>query len=89
MPLANKELVTAIFNIRQRESLYKYLGCPVFQGQPSSSTFEEIINKETAKLEGWKANYLSKASRMILIQSHMESLSAHTMQCFELPQGTS
>ena len=26
---------------------------------------------------------------MVLTQSHMESLSAHTMQCFELPQGTS
>jgi len=28
---------------------------------------------------------LSKASRTILIQSRLESLPAHTMQCFELP----
>jgi len=26
---------------------------------------------------------------MILIQSHLESLPAHTMQCFQLPQATS
>jgi len=40
------------------------------------------------KLEGWKANCLSKAGRTVLIQSHLESLSAHTMQCFTLPLKT-
>jgi len=74
-----KQLVTVIFKIPHRESLGKYLGCPVFQGRPSYSTFQEIINKVTTKLEGWKANYLSEAGRTILIQSHLESLSAHTM----------
>jgi len=80
-----KQLVTVIFNIPHRESLGKYLGCPVFQGLPSYSTFQEIINKATIKLEGWKANCLSKVGRPILIQSHLESLLAHAMQCFELP----
>jgi len=84
-----KQLATAIFNILHRESLGKYLGCSIFQGQPSYSTFQEIITKTTTKLEGWKANCLSKAGRSILIQSHLESLSAHTMQCFELPSKTS
>ena len=84
-----KRLVTAIFNIPHRESLGKYLGCPVFQGQPSYSTLQEIINKATTKLEGWKANHMSKAGRTILIQSHLKSLSAHTMQCIELPSNTS
>ena len=67
----------------------KYLGCPFFQGWPSYSTFQKIFNKATTILEGWKANCLSKAGRTILIQSHLESLPTHTMQCFELPSSTS
>jgi len=47
-----KQLVTAIFNIPHRESLGKFLGCPIFQGRPSYSTFQEIINKVTTKLKG-------------------------------------
>ena len=37
-------------------------------------------------MESWKANSLSKASRAVLIQSNLESLPTHTMQCFELPK---
>ena len=79
----------SIRSIPHKDSLGKYLGCPVFQGKPSKTTFQEIISKATFKLAGWKANFLSKAGRSILIQSHLESLPAHTMQCFQLPQSTS
>ena len=34
-----KQSVTIIFNIPHRESLGKYLGCPVFQGKPNNSPF--------------------------------------------------
>jgi len=36
------------------------------------------------KLARWKANCPSKAGRAVLIQSHLEALPAHTMQCFLL-----
>ena len=81
---AHKQLATATFNIPQRKSLGIYLGCLVFQGRPSISTFEEIITKATKKLEDWKANYFSKAGRTMLIQSHLESLPAPTMQYFQV-----
>jgi len=42
------------------------------------------VDKAMTKLVGWKANCLSKAGRVVLIQSHLESLLAHTMQCFQL-----
>ena len=68
--------------------MYKrqYLGCPIFQQLINSDLFEPLITKATTKLDGWKANSLSKAGRMVLIQSHLEALPAHTMQCFQLPQ---
>ena len=80
-----KQLVTSIINIPHRASLGKYLGCPIFQGRPGKATFKEIIDKATSKLQGWQAHCLSKADRAILIQSHLEALLAHTMQCFQLP----
>ena len=86
---AQKQATMSILNIPHKDSLGKYLGCPVFQGKPSKTTFQEIISKATFKLAGWKANSLSKAGRSILIQSHLESLPAHTMQYFQLPQSTS
>ena len=83
-----KWVVSGIFNIMQSNGLGKYLGYSVFQGKPSITTFQDIINKATDKLNGWKANCLSKAGRTILIQSHLESIPAHTVQCFHLPKHT-
>ena len=84
---AQKLIVKGTFNIPQSQSLGSYLGCPVIQGRSSRTTFQDIIRKTAAWLDRWKANSLSKAGRTILIQSHLESLPAHTMQCFRLPQG--
>ena len=53
--------------------------------KPSTVTFHELVDKAMTKLAGWKANCLSKAGRAVLIQSHLETLPAHTMQCFRLP----
>jgi len=39
-------------------------------------------------MEAWKANSLSKAGRVVLIQFSLESLPMHTMQCFQLPKKT-
>ena len=84
-----RQFISSLFNISHSESLGKYLGCPVFQGKLTKTTFQDIINKATAKLEGQKANCLSKSGRTIFIQSHLKSLSVHTMQCFQLPKHTS
>jgi len=84
----HRQLVAGIFNINHSNSLAKYLCCPVFQKKATRTTFQGIINKATAKLEGQKVNCLSKASWMVLIQSHLESLRAHTIQCFQLLKST-
>jgi len=81
-------MVGGIFNISHSVSLGKYLGCPGFQNKPNTTTFQDIINKAMTKLIGWNANYLSKVGWIVLIQSHLESLLAHTMQCFQLPRST-
>ena len=82
---SHRQLVAGIFNITHSESLGQHLGCPIFQKKPSPSSFRELFDKAMMKLVGWKANCLSKGGRAVLIQSHLESLPAHTMQCFQLP----
>jgi len=49
---AQKQTVMGILNIPQRDSLGKYLRCPVFQGKPLRTTFQDIISKATYKLKG-------------------------------------
>ena len=79
-----KQIVAAVFNIPQRESLGKYLDYPMFQGKSKASTFSDILGKATARMESWKANSLSNVGRAVLIQSNLESIPSHTMQSFEL-----
>lgn len=82
------QMVTSL-GIPIKEVLGKYLECNIFKGRVNKSTFEEIIERSKKKLENWKANCLSKGGRTVLIQSNLEALPAHTMQCFELPKDTS
>ena len=85
---AKKQTIASVFNILHSHSLGKYLGCPVFQGKPKASTFFDILEKATARMETWKVNTLSKACRTVLIQANLKSLPSHTMQCFELAKMT-
>ena len=57
----------------------------MFMGRPTNDHFKPLLTKALSKLDNWKAKCFSKAGRMILIQSHLESLPSHTMQCFKLP----
>jgi len=81
----DKQVVGGIFNIPHSSSLGHYLGCSLFQGRPPADLFRTLTSKAVAKLDDWKAKSFSKAGRIILIQSNLESLPIHTMQCYKLP----
>ena len=84
----DRQVVSFVFNITYQDSLGEYLGCPVFQGRPNTETFLDLVNKRAFNLQPWKANNISKAGRMALIQANIESMPAHTMQYFQLPSAT-
>ena len=85
----DKQVVASVFNITHQDSHGKYLGCPVFKGRPKLETFSELVNKTASKLQSWTARNISKAGRVDLIQTNVESMPAHTMQYFQLPCTTS
>ncbi|KAK7845377.1 putative ribonuclease h protein [Quercus suber] len=45
-----------------------------------------ILERVKQKLAGWKANLLSLASRMVLIQASTSVIPAYVMQCMALPK---
>jgi len=81
----DKQIVSGIFNIPQSAPIGKYLGCAIFQGRPAPDLFQNLIAKTNAKLDSWKSKCFSKAGRVVLIQSNLESLPTHVMQCYPLP----
>ena len=84
-----KQTVAGIFNIPHSAAIGKYLGCPIFMGRPNADHFHPLITKAMSKLDHWKAKCFSKAGRVVLIQSNLEGLPSHTMQCFKLPSSVS
>ena len=81
----DRHVVGGIFNIPHSSSLGKYLGCPLFQGRPSADLFQNLPAKSFTKLSNWKMKCFSKAGRVVLIQSNLEALPVHAMQCYKLP----
>ena len=84
-----KNTVAGIFNIPHSAAIGKYLGCSIFMGRPNGDHFIPLIDKAMSKLDHWKAKCFSKAGRVVLIQSNLEGLPSHTMQCFKLPSSVS
>ena len=81
----DKQTVGGIFTIPHSSSFGPYLGCSLFQGRPTPDVFQNLTTKAGAKLDNWRAKCFSKAGRVVLIQSNLESLPTHTMQCYRLP----
>ena len=84
----DRQTVGGIFNIPHSSSLGKYLGCTLFQGRPSADIFLNLTAKAASKLDSWTAQCFSTAGRVVLIQSTLEALPSHTMQCYKLPNKT-
>ena len=61
--------------------LGKYLGFSLKQPGSSSHDYDFILDRVKQKLTGWKTNFLSLASRRVLIQSSLAAIPSYIMQC--------
>ena len=59
----------------------KYLGIPLKHPGSSSLDFNFILDRVKNKLAGWKANLLSPAGRVVLIQASSSTIPAYVMLC--------
>jgi hypothetical protein len=64
-----------------------YLGVPIHTGRSSRHAYSFIIYKIRKKLSSWKANTLSFAARVTLVQTSIMSIPNYVMQTQLVPIG--
>ena len=82
--MAMKRRLGEALNISTSNGISKYLRCPIIQDRVKRSTFFKVILKSQKKLASWKAHFLSRAGKIMLIKAKMESSPLHVMNCFKL-----
>ncbi|CAN1137061.1 Putative ribonuclease H protein At1g65750 [Linum perenne] len=69
-------------------NLGRYLGVPILHDRTSTQTYQDIIDKISKKLTGWKVKSLSLAGRVTLAQSVLAAIPAYVMQTAVIPATT-
>ncbi|KAL0005698.1 hypothetical protein SO802_013259 [Lithocarpus litseifolius] len=75
-----REALSSILGFNSTTNLGKYLGFPIKHPGRQGHDFGSILDRVKKKLAGWKANLLSMAGRMILIQASSSAIPSYVMQ---------
>lgn len=62
-----------------------YLGMPLPFGTSKTKLFQFLLATFQNKIQNWRARFLSKAGRTVMIKSVLQSLPLHVMNCYKLP----
>ena len=63
-----------------------YLGIPLDANARKETTWKPILEKIEKRLAGWKTNLLSRARRLVLIKSVLNSLLMYYLNILKLPK---
>lgn len=80
-----RESLCDILGFKLMPNLGKYLGFPIKHQAIGNQDYNFVLDRIKQKLVGWKANLLSMAGRVMLIQASTSAVLAYTMQCVALP----
>ena len=87
-PEEHKNLFQETLNVRESDNLGLYLGLPLSHKRPRRKDVQFVVEKVRSKLALWKVNVLSRAGRVALIKSSMNSIAAYYMQVTQFPKKT-
>ena len=79
-----KKRLGEVLSIPTSNGISKYLGCPSVQGRVNRSSFADVVLKSQNKLASWKARFISRVGKVVLIKSNLESSHLHVMNYFKL-----
>ncbi|XP_074314591.1 uncharacterized protein LOC141649815 [Silene latifolia] len=82
---AHINMFETALGIKATSNLSTYLGFPLKGTKPKKVDLRHIVDAIQSKLSSWKANFLSKAGRLCLINSTISAIPSHSMQCIRLP----
>ena len=80
-----RELFSGILRFNSTPNLGKYLGFPLKHAGDWKHDFDFVLDRVKKKLAGWKANLLSMAGRVVLIQASSSTILNYVMQYAALP----
>jgi hypothetical protein len=75
----------AILGFESTPNLGKYLGLPIKHIGSSSQDYDFVVERVQSKFIGWKANLLSMAGHVTLVQSVTSAIPFYVMQGVLLP----
>jgi hypothetical protein len=62
-----------------------YLGLPMFIGKSRMQAFQQIKEKVMNRLHNWKVNFLSQASKEVLLKAVVHAIPTYSMGVFQIP----
>ena len=80
-----REALSNLLGFTPTSNLGKYLGFPLKHPSNRRQDFSFVLDRVKKKLASWKANLVSMAGRMVLIQSSSSIIPAYVMQSNLLP----
>ena len=78
--------VASSFGCRHSTCPFTYLGFPLGDNMNKRSAWKPVIDKIQSRLATWKAKILSRAGRLTLIKSVLNSLPVYYMSMFKMPK---
>ena len=70
------------WNLSRGQFPMDYLGVSIFKGCPKRRYFQRTADKIRAKLNSWRGDRISKAGRLSLIKSVIESSFIHSFMIY-------
>lgn len=80
--------ITAQVGIPFTTNLERYFGFPLLPSRISSQHFQFLEEKIRAKLGQWQSKLLSRAAKLLLIQSVCSTITTYMMNVCKLPERT-
>ena len=65
---------------------FNYLGIPLGANMKKAASWKQVLDKVQQRLKSWKSSSLSKAGRLIMIKSVLNSLPIYYLSLFKIPR---
>ncbi|KAL9682430.1 hypothetical protein QQ045_014228 [Rhodiola kirilowii] len=80
-----KEEIIRISGFAEGNLLVAYLGVPLFRGRVRIDMFSALVDKVTARVNGWMKRFLSMGGKVTLVNSVLNSVGIHSMMALPVP----